>query len=132
VIVSPSPDPAAAPATHYAVSVEATGTFDLGSWTTVDGLDRLTRGARRRPRAATITLTRAATATATSATKHWLDALSSGPGRPATMTIALVATDGAPVGAWSLHDVLPTNWSISGFDTSASKVALETLTVAAR
>jgi len=64
--------------------------------------------------------------------KKWLDANSKSKGslEKKSGTITLMTSDGAEVTHWTLANVMPLKWAIEKFDASASKVAMETLTLA--
>lgn len=118
--------------------------YDLGSWAKVEGLDvkwdlveyRSGDAGNNRwyfpgkTEYSTVKLTRAACED-TGTVKKWLSKtsfeheLQSG-------KVQLLDAKGTPVkGAeWTLQNVLPLKWSISGFDAATSKVATETLEIA--
>lgn len=128
-------------ANRFKVTIDKSD-YDLGSWAKVEGLDvkwdlveyRSGDGGNNRwffpgkTDYSTIKLTRAA-CTDTGTVKKWLSTtsfaheLQSG-------KVELLDSKGEPVADWTLQNVLPLKWSITGFDASSSKVATETLELA--
>jgi phage tail-like protein len=116
---------------------------DLGSWTKVEGLDVTWDVCEYRSgddpnfrwyfpgmtKYTNIKLTRAAVKEGTAAVKKWLDDTSH-KWKPCDAKVTLKDSQGDEVASWDLKRVMPVKWSITGFDASASKVAVETLELA--
>jgi phage tail-like protein len=115
------------------------GTYNLGSWAQVDGLDVKWDMAEYRAgdsgnerwyfpantHYSVIKLTRAASAESKKV-RSWLDSTSF-TWEPQSAMVWLHDSAGAQVMPWELKHVMPLRWSITGFDAGASKVATETL-----
>lgn len=113
---------------------------DLGSWAKCEGLDvkwdvasyksgdggNMTIYHQGGTTYSTIKLTRAA-CEETMQVKDWLNKTSFNHQLEMTGSIKLCDSSGKPVADWELRYVLPSKWSITGFDAGASKVATETL-----
>ena len=113
--------------------------YDLGSWSQVDGLDVKWDMAEYRAGDAgnerwyfpanthysVVKLTRAASAESNSVRK-WLDSTSF-KWEPQVASVVLHDSAGKPVTSWDLRAVMPLRWSVAGFDAGASKVVTETL-----
>lgn len=123
---------------RFAVHVDACA-IDLGDWAKVSGLgDSWIVSARGTGDAsnhrwyfpgnskyAAVKLTRAA-GSHSQLVKDWLtDAATSF--RTTAVTITLIDLAGQPITTWTLQQALPMKWSLTGFDASASKIAVETL-----
>jgi len=125
-------------ANRFKVKID-NGSYDLGSWAKVDGLDvkwdlaeyRSGDGGNNRwyfpgnTSYSHIKLTRAACED-TKTVKEWLSKTSF-THEVQSGTIELLDSEGKPVADWNLRAVMPANWKIEGFDAGASKVAQETL-----
>lgn len=119
------------------------GKFDLGSWSKVAGLDvawdlveyRAGDGDNERwyfpglTKYSTIKLERAVQADGTKAVKEWLNS-NSFQHEVQTGAIELLDAKGATVMDWELRHVIPVRWSVTPFEATSSKVALETLELA--
>ncbi|HSH23632.1 MAG: phage tail protein [Actinomycetota bacterium] len=128
-------------ANRFKVTIDKSD-YDLGSWAKVEGLDvkwdlveyRSGDGANNRwyfpgkTDYSTIKLTRAACKD-TGTVKKWLTATSF-EHEAHSGKIELLDSKNGKVADWTLKNVLPLKWSITGFDASASKVATETLELA--
>jgi phage tail-like protein len=115
------------------------GSYNLGSWAQVDGLDVKWDVAEYRAgdsgndrwyfpantHYSVVKLTRAASAESKSV-RAWLDSTSF-KWEAQTATVWLHDSSGAKVVDWELKQVMPVRWSITGFDAGASRVATETL-----
>jgi phage tail-like protein len=129
---------------RFKVVMSGNNTYDIGSWAKADGLDvtwdvaeyRMGDGGNDRlyfpgnTKYQNIRLTRSVSEE-TDATRKWLD-------ETATKVqlfdgyIELRDSGQKKVTSWDLRDVMPTKWSVTTFDASASQVALETLELAHR
>lgn len=118
--------------------------IDLGFWSSVSGLDVTWGLAEYRagdlgnsrmyfPGATKFTdivLTRAACAD-TEKVRAWLSKQSiKASTKKSSGTIMLGSSENVAVMSWELKNVMPLKWAIEKFDASASKVAIETLTLA--
>jgi phage tail-like protein len=125
-------------ANRFTVNIH-NGKYNLGSWSQIDGLDvkwdiaeyRAGDGGNDRwyfpanTHYSVIKLTRAAS-TESDQVRGWLDSTSF-KWEAQTATIQLHDSAGKPVTHWDLKKVMPVRWSITAFDSGASKVATETL-----
>jgi phage tail-like protein len=125
-------------ANRFTVEI-SNGTYNLGSWSQVDGLDVKWDMAEYRAgdsgnerwyfpgntHYSVVRLTRAASAESKSV-RQWLDSTSF-KWEPQVATVWLHDSAGAKVTSWELKSVMPLRWSISGFDAGASRVVTETL-----
>lgn len=117
---------------------------NLGSWSKVTGLDvtwdlveyHAGDGPKNerwyfpgRTKYSVVKLERAVEADGTKAVQEWL-AKNSFQHSVTSGKIELQDAMGAVVFAWTLRHVLPVKWSVTPFDSSANKVALETLEIA--
>lgn len=125
-------------ANRFEVTIE--GSVPLGSWARVEGLDVTwdvcdyrpgDQGnelyyALGRPAFSRIRLTRAASKEDTPKVRDWLSKNSF---KHQAITASIVLKDSAndEVNSWNLRRVMPTKWSITSFDSTASSVATETL-----
>lgn len=123
---------------RFEVTVE--GSVPLGSWSKADGLDVSwdicdyragDQGNERyyvpgKTTYSAIRLTRAASAEDTPKVREWLSKNSF---QYSAITASIILKDSAnnPVNTWNLRRVMPTKWSITSFDSTASAVATETL-----
>lgn len=128
-------------ANRFKVKVDAPGEIDLGSWAKVDGLDVTFDIVEYRAgdawnsrwycpgatKYSTVKLSRAVTAD-TQKVKGWLSktALEHKPGG---MMIELRDSADKKVHEWHLRNAMPSKWSVSGFDASTSKIAVEQLEI---
>jgi phage tail-like protein len=115
------------------------GSYDLGSWAKVEGLEvswdlaeyRAGDGGNSRwyypgnTKYQSIKLTRAACQD-TKTVKDWLSKTSF-EHEQQSGKIELLDSEGKSVADWNLRSVFPAHWRIEGFDAGASKVAQETL-----
>jgi phage tail-like protein len=115
------------------------GDYDLGSWSKVQGLDVQWDVAEYRAGDAgndrwyfpgntkyqTVKLERAACPDSETVRK-WLSETSF-KWQAQTGAIRLFDANGSRVMEWTLRDVMPTKWSMAGFEAGQSRVALETL-----
>ncbi|MCX2954579.1 phage tail protein [Lentzea sp. NEAU-D7] len=116
---------------------------DLGSWAQVQGLEVswdqceyragdadnyrwYTPGVTKYP---TVKLTRAA-CEESGKVKTWLDQTSFAHKSGELGVLTMKDANDKPVMTWELRNLLPLKWSITGFDASQSKMALETLELA--
>jgi phage tail-like protein len=118
------------------------GTRNLGNWAKASGLKVSWKPLEHRPGDVVngvwwypgttsyepIKLSRAADKTNSQTTWTWLKSVSS-KNMPDTGHIALYDAGNAEVFHWDLDGVFPISWDIEAFDASASKVAIETLTL---
>ncbi|MBV7696571.1 phage tail protein [Streptomyces sp. TRM70350] len=118
------------------------GTYNLGSWAQVDGLDVQWKLCEYRAGDAgndrwyfpgyteysTLKLTRAACEDS-SIVQGWL-ASTSFQSKPHSGSITLLGPSNQPLITWEMRRIVPMKWSISGFEASTSKVALEKLELA--
>jgi phage tail-like protein len=122
--------------------VVTAGTRSLGSWTKVSGLSVDWDLAEHRvgdsdqylkyaaiPKYGKLKISRAADDTGTAAVQEWLAEVKASGGTPEEGGIAIHTSGGAQVAVWALREMFPISWSISDFDASTSKVALETLQI---
>ncbi|MCX4781780.1 phage tail protein [Streptomyces sp. NBC_01264] len=123
-------------ANRFAVHIES---YDLGSWTQVQGLDVQWKMAEYRAGDAgndrwffpgfteytPIKLTRAA-CSESAVVRKWLSS-NSFKMKAQTGNIVLMDPSNQPVVEWNLRRLIPVKWSIAGFEAGQSKVALETL-----
>jgi len=118
------------------------GTRSLGAWTKVSGLSVDWDLAEHRvgdsdqylkyaaiPKYGKLKISRAAEETGTIAVQEWLAEVKTSGGTPEEGSIALLTSGGAEVAVWALREMFPISWSISDFDASTSKVAVETLQI---
>ncbi len=118
--------------------------YDLGSWAKVSGLDvvwdlveyRAGDGPKNErwyfpghTKYSTIKLERAVQDADTKKVRTWLEKNSFNH-KVTSGTVELLDAKLATVMDWTLRHVIPVKWSISPFDSTASKVALETLELA--
>jgi len=118
--------------------------YDLGSWSKVSGLDvtwdlveyRAGDGPKNErwyfpglTKYSTIKLERAVQDADTKSVRKWLEE-NSFKHKVTSGKVELLDAKLAPVMDWTLRHVIPIKWSISPFDSSANKVALETLELA--
>ena len=120
------------------------GTYDLGSWAQVDGLDVKWDVVEYRAgdvgnerwycpgntHYSVLKLTRAASAESAKV-REWLDTTSF---KYAAQTgnVRLLDAAGDEVMMWDLKQIMPVRWSVAGFEAGASRVATETLELAHR
>jgi phage tail-like protein len=122
--------------------VVTVGMFVLGSWSKVSGLAVKWDLAEYRvgnsdeyfkfagvPRFERLKLSRAAALGSSTTVRQWLETSAQSGGTPMEGHVVLTAT-GLPVAEWTLRAMFPIAWSISEFDASSSKVAIETLEIA--
>ncbi|WP_328609379.1 phage tail protein [Amycolatopsis sp. NBC_00345] len=76
-----------------------------------------------------IKFTRAADPVGTKSVQDWLNQVQSTGGMPEDGALQVVGDTGAVVLEWTIREMFPINWKISGFDASGAKVYIETLTV---
>ncbi|WP_035791596.1 phage tail protein [Kitasatospora mediocidica] len=127
-------------ANRFAVKVDGNKSYDLGSWSKVDGLDVQWKMCDYRAGDAgnnrwyfpgfteysTIKLVRAV-CDDSKKVKAWLDS-NSFKTAPYMGSISLMDPANKEVMKWELRQIVPSKWSISGgFEAGASKVALEML-----
>jgi phage tail-like protein len=118
------------------------GTRSLGSWTKVSGLSVDWDLAEYRvgdsdqyfkyaaiPKYGKLKISRAAEETGTIAVQEWLAEVKTSGGTPEEGSVGLLTSGGAEVAVWTLREMFPISWSISDFDASTSKVAVETLQI---
>lgn len=118
------------------------GSRSLGSWTKVSGLSVKWDLADHRvgdsdqyfkyaavPKYDQLKISRAAEETGTAAVQEWLAEVKTSGGIPEEGGISILTSSGAPVAVWTLREMFPISWSISDFDASTSKVAVETLEI---
>jgi len=118
--------------------------YDLGSWAKVSGLDvawdlveyRAGDGPKNErwyypgvTKYSTVKLERAVQDADTKKVREWLEKNSFNH-EVTSGTVELRDAKSEPVMTWILRHVLPVKWSISPFDATANKVAVETLEVA--
>ncbi len=118
--------------------------YDLGSWSKVSGLDvtwdlveyRAGDGPKNErwyfpglTKYSTIKLERAVQDADTKSVRKWLEE-NSFKHKVTSGKVELLDAKATPVMDWTLRHVIPIKWSISPFDSSANKVALETLELA--
>jgi phage tail-like protein len=129
---------------RFKVVMSGNNKYDIGSWAKAEGLDvtwdvaeyRSGDGGNDRlyfpgnTKYQNIRLTRGVS-NETASTKAWLDE-TSWSAQLFEGYIQLRDSKGEPVAEWNLRDVMPTKWSVTTFDASASQVALETLELAHR
>ncbi len=129
-------------AMRFAVTIDE-GKYDLKSWSKAAGLEvgwdlvEYRAGDNRNDRwyypgltkYPTIKLERAATIDGTEAVKEWLNS-NSFAHKPQSGSVVLHDAHVDPVSKWDLRHVIPVKWSVSGFEATSSKVALETLELA--
>jgi phage tail-like protein len=130
-------------AMRFTVKVD---TYDLGSWQKAAGLDVAWDVCEYRAGDAgdfrwyiqgiekykNVVLTRAVNRSDFVKVKGWLES-GDWSGSDQSGTIMLFDTTNeftAPVATWELQNVMPLHWSVDTFDSSQSKVALETLELA--
>jgi phage tail-like protein len=125
-------------ANRFTVEI-SNGTYNLGSWAQLEGLDVKWDMAEYRTGDAgndrwyfpgnthysVVKLTRAASAESKSV-RDWLNSTSF-KWEPQTATVWLHDPSGAKLTSWDLKHIMPTRWSITGFDAGASRVVTETL-----
>lgn len=118
------------------------GSWDLGTWATVSGLEVTWQVPDYRSGDAwnnrwqfpgltqyqTVKLSRAANRRDTSAVYEWLNTNSTA-FEVGEVTIKLLDAKGEEVHPWTLKGALPGKWAIEKFDANASKVAIETLEI---
>lgn len=123
--------------------VVTAGARDLGAWTKVSGLSVDWDLAEHRvgdsdqyfkyaaiPKYGKLKISRAAEEIGTAAVQEWLVEVKTSGGTPEEGGIALLTSAGEQVAVWALREMFPISWSISDFDASTSKVAVETLQLA--
>jgi phage tail-like protein len=129
---------------RFKVVMSGKAEYDIGSWAKADGLDvtwdvaeyRSGDGGNDRlyfpgnTKYQNIRLTRGVS-DETTKTKTWLDKTSWSM-ELFVGYIEVMSSGAAPVFQWTLRDVMPTKWSVSGFDAGSSQVMLETLELAHR
>jgi len=129
-------------AMRFAVTIDD-GQYNLESWSEAKGLEvswdlvEYRAGDHRNDRwffpgltkYPTIKLVRAATIEGTEAVKKWLNS-NSFTHKAQSGSIVLKDAHLTEVSKWDLRQVIPVKWSVSGFDATSSKVALETLELA--
>ncbi|MDT8913128.1 phage tail protein [Amycolatopsis sp. PS_44_ISF1] len=76
-----------------------------------------------------VRFTRAADPVGTKAVQDWLNEVHSTGGVPEDGALQVVDATGAVVLEWTIREMFPINWKISGFDAGGAKVYAETLTV---
>ena len=123
---------------HFSVVVD-NPTFDLGTWSKVSGLQVSWNPCEYRvgdqgnqfwvipgtTKYSHIKLSRAA-CVESNIVQLWLSQTSTDP-TPLTGVISLVTQMGIPIVAWQLNDFFPIGWSITDFDASQGRAAIETL-----
>jgi phage tail-like protein len=122
--------------------VVTVGLFVLGSWSKVSGLAVKWDLAEYRvgnsdeyfkfagvPKFERLKLSRAAALSSSTMVQQWLETSAQSGGAPMEGQVVLTAM-GTPVAQWTLRAMFPIAWSISEFDASSSKVAMETLEIA--
>jgi len=128
-------------ANRFSVKIDFAA-YDLGSWARAEGLAVSWQPAEYRAGDAgnarwyfpgnteypPIKLTRAASEDS-KAVKKWLSDTSF-KWQPYTGHIVLHDSGGAEIMEWTLQQVMPVRWQITGFDAMASQVAIETLELA--
>ncbi|GAA0815891.1 phage tail protein [Spirilliplanes yamanashiensis] len=130
-------------ANRFTVKIDH-GTYDLGSWAQVDGLDVKWDVVEYRAgdvgnerwyfpgntHYSVLKLTRAASAESAKV-REWLDTTSF---KYAAQTgnVRLLDAAGAEIMKWDLKQIMPVRWSVAGFEAGASRVATETLELAHR
>jgi phage tail-like protein len=129
-------------AMRFAVTIDD-GQFNLESWSKATGLEvtwdlvEYRAGDHRNDRwffpgltkYPTIKLERAATIEGTEAVKKWLNS-NSFAHKVQSGSIVLKDAHLTEVSKWDLRHVIPVKWSVSGFEATSTKVALETLELA--
>jgi phage tail-like protein len=115
------------------------GSYDLGSWSKVDGLDvswdvpdyRAGDLGNHRyffpgnTKYSSVRLARA-TCDDTNKVRDWLRKTSF-EHEPGTATITLCDSTGKKITDWELENIMPVKWSVAGFEAGGSAVAVETL-----
>lgn len=122
--------------------VVTVGLFALGSWSKVSGLAVKWDLAEYRvgnsdeyfkfagvPKFERLKVSRAAALGSSTMVKQWLESSAQSGGTPMEGHVVLTSA-GLPVAQWTLQAMFPIAWSISEFDSSSSKVAMETLEIA--
>jgi phage tail-like protein len=126
-------------ANRFVVVLDGNQTYNLGSWTKVEGLDVTWDVADYRAgdfgnhrwyfpantKYTNIRLSRAACKDSDTVRK-WLKETSF-QAKLFDGKIDLCGPDGKPVTTWDLVGVMPAHWSIEGFNAGGSQVSLETL-----
>lgn len=119
------------------------GEYDLGSWSKVSGLDVEWTLAEYRAgdqgndrwyfpgptKYTNVTLERACEADGTEKVRRWLSS-NSFKMTPQTGAVTLLDAMNEEVTTWDLEHIVPVKWSITPFESTASTVAKETLTIA--
>lgn len=126
---------------RFLVAIEKYG--DLDSWSKASGLEVTWELAEYRAgdhdnerwifpgltKYKTVTLERAATEQTSGKVREWLNS-NSFKDDIQSATITLQDSSLATVATWTLRRIIPVKWSISTFESTASKVAIETLELA--
>jgi phage tail-like protein len=129
-------------AMRFSVTIDH-GMYNLGSWQKVEGLDvqweivEYRAGDQKNQRwyfpgftkYSNIKLSRAASKDDTEKVKKWLNS-NSFKMEKQSGSVKLLDAKGEEVASWDLENVIPVHWSVSGFDATASKLAIETLELA--
>lgn len=129
-------------AMRFAVTIDD-GKYNLESWSKATGLEvswdlvEYRAGDRRNDRwffpgvtkYPTIKLERAATSEGTGKVKEWLNS-NSFKHKVQSGSIVLQDAHLDEVSKWDLRQVIPVKWSVTGFEATSTKVALETLELA--
>lgn len=129
-------------AMRFTVKIDKTP-YDLGSWAKVSGLDVTWDVAEYRAgdnknerwffpgntKYSTVKLERAVQDLDTKEVRKWLES-NSFKHEIQSGKVELLDAKAAPVMWWTLRHVIPVKWSISPFDSSANKVAIEVLELA--
>jgi len=129
-------------AMRFLVKIDNTP-YDLGSWSKVTGLDVTWDVCEYRAgdndnerwyfpgvtKYSTIKLERAAESAGTAEVQKWLNSNSFNH-EVQSGSIELQDAKKTKVLSWTLRHVIPVKWSVSGFEATAAKVALETLELA--
>jgi phage tail-like protein len=129
-------------AMRFAVTIDE-GKYNLESWSKAGGLEvswdlvEYRAGDHRNDRwffpgltkYPTVKLERAATLDGTESVKKWLNS-NSFAHTAQTGSIVLMDAKLDTVSTWELRQVIPVKWSVSAFEATSSKVAIETLELA--
>lgn len=129
-------------AMRFVVKIDNTP-YDLGSWSKVTGLDVAWDVCEYRAgdndnerwyfpgvtKYSTVKLERAAESKGTASVQEWLNSNSFG-FEVQSGSVELQDAKKTKVLSWTLRHVIPVKWSVSGFEASGNKVALETLELA--
>jgi phage tail-like protein len=121
--------------------VVTTGSRELGAWASASDLEVKWDTADHRvgdsdryfkyagvAKYEPIKFTRAADPVGTKAVQDWLNQVQSTGGVPEDGALQVVGATGVLL-EWTIREMFPINWKISGFDASGAKIYVETLTV---